>query len=239
MSQANVNHDDVLKFFDDEGDKTEIVKYSSRLEAFIAEYPPKDGWSIKTQDKIFQQGNGTHQCVRFRAFLVDPKGRKLTSRSSFGELTDYKSWQKLETNACSRLLAAIGFGSEFFDDDEITDLTDQGFRVETSAPEVSKKPVVTTVESPDEVQADVEEMPEEKQEDTTTATVTSIDSASTAPVRQTRVPKALLNNINRMAMSLKEPVPTFNSKEDAQAFLEQLLAKMNAGNEQDASDADS
>lgn len=238
MSKQDNN---VLHIYSDDGEKKDILAYSSRLGMFLKDYPPGEGWAIQTKEKMYEQADSQYVRVRFRAYLVNPEGKTLTSRSSFGDLSDYKSWQKIETNACSRLLAALGYGSEVFDADEITDLQAQGFTVEqqirSSEPQKSVKSELTVVPAKEETQVTDTEPEANEAEQLSPDAIPDHDEPE--PVEPVRIPRTLIVNINRIALTLGEIVPDFKTKQEATDYLQSLIAKMHSNDTKDTATAES
>lgn len=218
-----MNQKNTLSIYSDDGEKKDLFSYSARLQQFLEKYPTDKGWAIQTEETYMPETQ-PHVSVCFRAYLVNPEGKKLTSRSSFGPLQDIKSWQKIETNACSRLIAALGIGSEVFDEDEIIDLQEQGFSVKQNST-ASLKAV------PDENKDS-----ESNQDSAPGVNEKPKVEPSSEPIK---VPKTLLNNINRIAMKLDVEVPTFANKDEAQEFLKKLMEQINSSNQEDSSPAES
>ena len=141
----------VVTLFDDVGDAHLYKKVSARLPAFLAEYPPKEGYRIETEvtDSLsLQKGRlallreaiaggkpptdlglpGLEEatvmvCIRR---LKSPEGHTIAEGSAAKAIVRYKDYEILETAALQRLMALLGFGGEVFDQDEASDFADQG-----------------------------------------------------------------------------------------------------------------
>jgi hypothetical protein len=127
-------------------------RYSSRLPEFLKVYSPKEGYrvQIKHTDLLsLQQGRlsllreaviagkkpseiglpgiendvNTLVCT---ATLVDAQGCIVRSASASAKIQGFKDFEALETAANQRLLAALGFGGELFNEDEDRELQSLG-----------------------------------------------------------------------------------------------------------------
>ena len=142
----------IVEFFTPEGEVTQYRPLSARLPAFLAVYGPERGFSVDTEivdslslkpgllklyEIVLHAGrkpedaglpplNGTGQTLVGRATLRDREGRVLATATAAKPIQSYKDLEVLETAARQRLLAALGFGGEVLDADEILDQTDQG-----------------------------------------------------------------------------------------------------------------
>lgn len=137
--------------FNDAGDPIEYRKLSARLPEFLVAYPPRDGYQIKIDyldpieakpglSELYKSAVAAGKkpedlglppvagnTMIFRARLICPEGRELSSGSALILIQAYKDWEKGETAARQRLLAAMGYGGDMLDVDEARDQIDQGF----------------------------------------------------------------------------------------------------------------
>ncbi|MCB1826734.1 MAG: hypothetical protein KDJ54_19985 [Candidatus Competibacteraceae bacterium] len=174
----------IVEFFTPEGEVTQYRPLSARLPTFLAVYGPERGFSVDTEivdslslkpgllklyEIVLHAGrkpeeaglpplNGTGQTLVGRATLRDREGRVLATATAAKPIQSYKDLEVLETAARQRLLAALGFGGEVLDTDEILDQTDQGLAPRPPVPVSS--PDSVSVASP--VVAEVAEVAEEK-----------------------------------------------------------------------------
>jgi hypothetical protein len=126
--------------------------YAARLPAFLKAYSPKVGYRVEigwTDLLSLQTGRlsllreailagrkpddvglpGIEADVNklvCTARLLDPQGQVVRTGGASMEIVEHKDFEKLETAANQRLLAALGYGGEVFDEDEDTDLRAQG-----------------------------------------------------------------------------------------------------------------
>lgn len=139
-----------ITLFTPEGDPIRYRRLSARLPEFLEAYPPRDGFRVEVRyldpvevkpglkrlyEAALTAGKTPAEAglpalaattVIFRAELIDAEGRMLAAASALRPIQSYKDWEKGETAARQRLLAALGFGGEVFDEDEAGDQTDQG-----------------------------------------------------------------------------------------------------------------
>jgi hypothetical protein len=139
----------VVEVFDAHtGDTKPYKLMSARIPDFLKEYPKTDGYQVKvsTTDmlhskpgliRLYEAAMAANMApnqaglpplpdaniVIFTASLLDKDGKVLESASATRQLTGYpKEWEKGETAARQRLLAALGFGGDCFDEDEQSDI---------------------------------------------------------------------------------------------------------------------
>lgn len=143
----------IVTIFTPQGEAKEYVKLSSRLPDFLAQYPPSEGYQvvIDYSDTLevkpglkalyiaaISAGRNpkdvglpeiTSNSMVFTAKLIKD-GAVIATGSAMKPIYQLKDWEKGETAARQRLLAALGFGGEVFDEDEDGDMADQGLKVE-------------------------------------------------------------------------------------------------------------
>jgi len=140
---------DVVEVFDERSGEIKHYKLmSARIPDFLSAYPKEKGYQVKvsTTDmlhskpgliRLYEAAMAANMApnqaglpplpdaniVIFTASLIDKEGRVLESASATRQLTGYpKEWEKGETAARQRLLAALGFGGDCFDEDEQQDI---------------------------------------------------------------------------------------------------------------------
>lgn len=142
----------VIEIFSEDGEIKQYRPLSQRLPEFLEAFPPSKGFQVvvETADPMSNAsilevykaavaaGHKPSDLglphlpggIVFRAKLIDPEGRVLASASAHRfRLDQFKDWEKAETAARQRLLAAVGFGGEILDEDEEGDIRDQGKEV--------------------------------------------------------------------------------------------------------------
>ncbi len=156
----------VIEVFDQQSGEVKPYKLmSARLPDFLKEYPKSEGYQVKvsTSDmlhskpgliRLYEAAMTANMApnqaglpplpdaniVIFTASLIDKEGRVLDSASATRHLTGYpKEWEKGETAARQRLLAALGFGGDCFDEDETADIAALDTRPKTSAKTAESK----------------------------------------------------------------------------------------------------
>jgi len=161
MSEPNTK---TVSIFTEEGDVQTYLPLSQRIPMFRRAYPADSGYRVEIQtmgaldvtpgmarlyEKAIENGHNPSEVglpglptgeVIFRASLISPDGIVLESGSARREVVMLKDWEKGETAARQRLLAALGFAGEVFDDDEDGDITDQGHRSAPSAKAQKARP---------------------------------------------------------------------------------------------------
>ena len=195
----------IVEFFTPEGEVTQYRPLSARLPTFLAVYGPERGFSVDTEivdslslkpgllklyEIVLHAGrkpeeaglpplNGTGQTLVGRATLRDREGRVLATATAAKPIQSYKDLEVLETAARQRLLAALGFGGEVLDTDEILDQTDQGW---------VSRPIVPAVPATRAVGATPIVPPPSIQD--TAGTPASIQEAAEAPASSQDAPVA-------------------------------------------------
>jgi len=140
-----------IEIFSADGDVKDYLLLSARIPQFREKYPIEEGYRVKIEvsdalsakpslmrlyESAISNGHKPSdlglpplpggEAIIFRASLLDKDETVLESASAYKPILQYKDWEKGETAARQRLLAALGFGGEFFDKDEESDITDQG-----------------------------------------------------------------------------------------------------------------
>lgn len=161
---------EVVESFNSDGEPEFFRAFSSRLKEFLLAFPPKDGYRmvVHTSDMLssmpglanlyrsaIESGKkpvdlGLPDLSRFatqvvfRAELLDKDGQIVSSASSFCEVEfPDKTWETMETNARSRLMASLGIGYELLDVDEKRQQQQSG-KKPTNAPQFTMVPAIKT-----------------------------------------------------------------------------------------------
>lgn len=155
-----------IELFTAEGEVKEYKLFSARLPEFLKAFPKEQGYRVQVEasdtlsykpglQKLYEaaisSGKSPDQVglpalpagdvVVFKAMLLDKEGNVLESASALRAIRQYKDWEKGETAARQRLIAALGFGGECFDADEMSDIEDQGLQAkQAAAPTKAKAP---------------------------------------------------------------------------------------------------
>ena len=236
----------VIELYTPQGELTVYRKLSARLPEFLREYGPAQGYALETeiQDSLslkpgllklyevaLQAGHKpedlglpslvaaglTQVC---RATLRDATGRVVATATAAKLIQAYKDLEVLETAARQRLLAALGFGGEVFDEDEAHDQGDQGLRRVPPRPDPAAETIVETVvagvPSPASASHPVAETPTE---------VTRASVAPAAPGLLATDALALLQRqIAHLAKVRGVDPPVVGATAEAQVALKHLMA---------------
>lgn len=147
-----------IELFTPEGNVKDYKLFSARLPDFLSAYPKDQGYRVKVETtdpmshkpgmlKLYEIAIAAGKSplevglppiaqantVVFTASLLDKEGNVLESASALKVILEYKDWEKGETAARQRLIAALGFGGECFDADELSDMKDQGLQTSNDA----------------------------------------------------------------------------------------------------------
>lgn len=140
---------------DERGGATEYKRLSARLPEFRKQYPATEYRVVIEADSVLDHSPALAglyakaiekglrpldlglppidgSAIVFTAKLIDQNGDCVETGSARREVTLFKDWEKGETAARQRLIAALGFGGDIIDDDENGDIKDQGLKVGNS-----------------------------------------------------------------------------------------------------------
>jgi len=254
--------------FNEAGDPIEYRRLSARLPEFLAAYSPHEGYQIKMDyldpieakpglSELYKSAVAAGKkpeelglppvagnTMIFRARLICPQGRELSSGSALVLIQAYKDWEKGETAARQRLLAAMGYGGDMLDVDEARDQLDQGFEPQTSNvakdhPKAASKPKSESASAKalSETNKDKDSQESQKSSHSEAATATSIDAptpdhvaakpkaSDVAPGHKTDgIPDSVIRQIEHQA-KLKNVTPAeVTTKAEAKAELKRLIS---------------
>lgn len=232
--------DSVVTIVGEFGDDVQYRRYAARLPEFLKAYPPADGYRVEIErtDLLSQQKGllsllreaiiagkkpsdvgipGIERIVNVlvcTAKLLNPQNQVVKSASAAMAISEHKDFETLETAANQRLIAALGFGGEVFNQDEDADLRAQGRDVRPSAadPAPSGEPVRSTPSSG---------APLSFAEDTSRERPASPGADS----QEDDVTEAERRQIENLARRVNAPVPTLRTRADVKAARQQLSAK--------------
>lgn len=253
-----------IDIFTAEGDLKQYVPLSQRVPLFRERFPAEQGYRVVVEtmssldtkpalgrlyERALEGGHSPRDVglpgipseeVIFRASLISPEGAVLETASARREVVLLKDWEKGETAARQRLLAALGFGGEVFDADEDGDIADQGHRAQRS-PSATPAPAETprasdpstTVAAPAGDEAGANPAPAAASASTAPSTEpASGDADDDEAVLQTQagdgetIPKHILHQIRHQASvkGLEAEVPaSFDSVSEAKALMKRLV----------------
>lgn len=231
--------DSVVTFVDDFGNDVQYKRYAARLLEFLKAYPPADGYRVEIErtDLLSQQKGllsllreaiiagkkpsdvgipGIERIVNVlvcTAKLLNPQNQVVKSASAAMNISEHKDFETLETAANQRLIAALGFGGEVFNEDEDADLRSQGREVRSGATDSapSREPERTT--SPSSAPLSFAEAPAKDKP------VPGGDS------QEDGVTEAERRQIENLARRVNAPVPTLRTRADVKAARQQLSTK--------------
>lgn len=248
-----------IEIFQTDGSIKDYELFSSRLPRFLEEYPKSEGYcvNIVTSDPLSQKpaqlrlmeaalSSGKNpvdlglpsippaDVIIFKAQLIKD-GVVLEEASSLINIRNYKDWEKGETAARQRLIAALGFGGECFDKDEESDIQDQNLNTSLSNQSATESTAVeeTAVEEAATESTAVEEAVAESTpvEETVaeSAPAEEVDVEST-PVKEgvveefvAVIPDRYIRQIEHLAKLKNIEAPKPKSVQEAKAMLKDLM----------------
>jgi hypothetical protein len=161
----------------------------------------------------------------FTASLYDKTGNVVANASAMRfRLSEYKDWEKAETAARQRLLAALGFGGEILDEDEAGDMTEQGLRIKAPASVAPSKPhgkdksksdPAPVVDPAAAEGTSVEEKPE---------VGSPSQEVETSDTPEETIQPAILRQIEHQAKIKGKPVPKVKNMVEARSKLKELMS---------------
>lgn len=146
------NNSKTVPVFNDDGSVRDYKLFSARLPEFFEKYPLEQGYRVevireeyineqKTLLKLIENcidkgvspadyglptfNHEDFRMIVFTASLISPEGGVIECATAIGSADHSKSWEKAETSARQRLLAALGFSGNVFDEDEKEMINDQ------------------------------------------------------------------------------------------------------------------
>ena len=135
----------VVETFNADGEPESFRAFGSRLDEFLEKFPVQDGYRVVVEaTDILSQMPGLCSLYKaaiesgknpvelglpeistyanqiiFQAQLLDKEGQVVSSSSTYGSVqSPDKTWETLETNARSRVMASVGIGYELLEADE-------------------------------------------------------------------------------------------------------------------------
>jgi hypothetical protein len=258
-----------IELFTPEGGVKSYKLFSARLPDFLKAYPKEQGYRVqveasdtltskagllrlyevaiaagKSPDQVGLPPIPAGDVVVFKATLLDKDGVALESASALRVIRQYKDWEKGETAARQRLISALGFGGDCFDEDELSDIEEQGLQVDPGKnSQPSKAPASTTS---DDASAEKEDVPSQQtvscegdhaEQSADGAAPDSQDTASPdqpAPSMQAKqadespekgevIPDRLIRQIEHQAKLKGVDVPEVGSVKEAKQALKKLM----------------
>ena len=195
-----------VRIYNDQGDQTEYVPLSERLHLFHKAFPYEDGFRVKVEAlnildtmpglaKLYERAVENSLSPRniglpdinpneyvFKASLLNKEGEVIESGSSRRTVIMLKDWEKAETSARQRLIAALGFGGDVLDSDEKGDISDQGF---STYPDEQTRPDSQVTESVTEQNKVKKKSRSRKKEPAPSESVSENDESADRPSTET------------------------------------------------------
>jgi len=212
----------VIEIFQEDGSVRKYRSLSERLPEFLAAFPISEGFRVEVEAKALAEiCPGVESAgVVFTASLY--KGDAVVANASAHRfsLSQFKDWEKGETAARQRLLAACGFGGDVLDEDEALDMKDQGLQVAQVPPSPPTQKAAEKQPEPS-VSPTKEKPPVAAKERPVAA------KESPAPPQPPRedVPVALMRQIEHQAKLRGVPCPSPSNLDEARQALKALLRK--------------
>lgn len=253
-----------VEFFTPEGAVKEYSLFSARLPAFLQAFPKQEGYRVvittadmltykpalmelykaaiaagKSPKELDLPALPSGDVIVFKASLMKDD-LEIESATSLQMITAYKDWEKGETAARQRLIAALGFGGDCFDSDELSSIQEQGHKVVTKGTtptkEVAKakpkaKPKKEAEPKPEaqvEEQAEVEAEPAselnvETQPEVEAVVETVETNEVEVEVEVEEIPARLIRQIEHQARLKNKPVPQVSTVKEAKSALKALM----------------
>jgi len=215
-----------IELFDQDGSVKQYRLLSERLPEFLAAFPFSEGYRIVVDAKPFAEIVGPDDSaggIIFTATLYKADLPIANASALRPKMTNLKDWEKGETSARQRLLAACGFGGDVLDADEHADMKDQGLSSKpqgNARQEPAKEPEqIASKPEPEKQQAVLGEKPEPPQQDA------SEQEKQDLPVQREDIPAALIRQIQHQAKLRGVPCPTPSTKDEAKQELKKLMKR--------------
>ncbi len=253
----NTSKTKIIELFDSEGEVKQYLKLSARIPEFLKQYGPDQGYFVTVESRdvlsmkegmlrlyeaAISNGHnpeevglpeiGTARSVIFEAILRNKEGNVVASATALRDIRQHKDWEKGETAARQRLLAALGFGGETFDEDELGDINDQGLQLVEAKPEPvsnNEKSVKDTDGKPQENEKPQTNEDDKKDDDavvpkTTTAKSTKVKPQKPQSQGVAGIPDSLVRQIQHQANMKGIEVPAYSTVAEAKKALKEVLA---------------
>ena len=228
----------IIQILNTDGTLSDYRPLSERLPAFLEAYPKAEGWQVRMSEReglmvkpelvrlwqaAIEAGKNPAELglpelptnmFLFVAELVSPDGKVVETAAAWRPVVEYKDYEKGQTQARQRLLAACGFGGDMLDADEVSDIEEQGLSAQLPKPGPTQKPKPTPKPEPTprpEPEPEPEPNPEPNPEPKPEA------SAKAAP-------PALVRQIAHQAKLRGVKVPVYTDFDSAKAALKTVMA---------------
>ena len=239
---------EVVELFRPDGEVIDYRRLSARIPEFREAFPAREGYRIEVEyldpieakpglrrlyEAAISAGKTPEEAglpkiagnkMVFRATLYSPEGAPLESGSALRAIYEYKDWEKGESAARNRLLAALGFAGDLLDNDEDGDFGDQGLKTgeppeEPPAPAVATEPEAPAAEEDEGAGGKPTVMPLEED-----APEAAQEQGEVAPGPSGgAVTPALMRQLRHQAQLKGAEVPEVTSDEEAKKALKTLM----------------
>lgn len=238
----------VVQIADEYGETSLYKKVSARIPDFIKEYPPDDGWRIETNmtdmlslqkgrlslireaiavgkkpEEVGLPGLDDWNVMVCNCTLYNKAKEAVCNRSASMAINQNKDMERLETAAFQRLLGALGFGGEIFDDDDFSNITDTNRTVVTE-----EKAIVPIVETSSTTSQENNKKAESKVNAVSECSDSSSDNTAGTEDENDDIPVALVRQIKSLSDQLGNKAPTVSSLDEAKKVIKEFNLKLKA-----------
>ena len=236
----------IIQILNPDGTWSDYRPLSERLPAFLEAYPKNEGWQVRMSEReglvvkpelvrlwqaAIEAGKNPAELglpelptnmFLFVAELVSPDGKVVETAAAWRPVVQYKDYEKGQTQARQRLLAACGFGGDMLDADEVSDIEEQGLSAQLPKPESKPK-------SKPKPEPESKPKPTQKSEPTRKPKPTPKPDPEPKPEPKPEAsakpaPPALVRQIAHQAKLRGVEVPVYTDFESAKAALKTVMA---------------
>jgi hypothetical protein len=225
-----------------DGSVSNYKKLSERLPAFLEAFPFSEGYRIIITTKSLGDVTGTDTAkgVIFTATLYKEEMELVNASSCRLPPSQQKDWEKGETAARQRLLAACGFGGDILDEDEEGDISDLGGLVRSSpaskqeapakapaAPKATAQPSQPEPVTPAEEEPLVEPETSQQEEPQQQLAMVTEQQPQSSQAEETpsgeAPPAAMVRQIQHLSKVRQLPFVEPRTKDEARTMLKELM----------------
>jgi len=216
----------IIQILNPDGTLSDYRPLSERLPAFLKAYPKAEGWQVRMSEReglVVKPELPTNMFL-FVAELVSPDGKVVETAAAWRPVVEYKDYEKGQTQARQRLLAACGFGGDMLDADEVSDIEEQGLSAQLPKPESKTEPKPKPTQEPKpKTEPKPESKPKPKQEPKPKSKPKPEPEPKQEPPAKP-APPALVRQIAHQAKLRGVEVPVYTDFESAKAALKTVMA---------------
>lgn len=234
----------VVAIFNPDGTENNYELMSSRLPRFLEKYGPDKGYRVvistteylglrpallelcktaiesgKTPEEAGLPALGTS--FVFKAVLFDQNGNEVANDFTLQKIVEYKDFERGATAARQRLMAAVGFGGQVFDDDEHATVAEMGGTVEAKqdAKPTGQRQRRKGKQAP--AQEQVQEQAQEQAQEQVQEQPAEIVHEGIPVIEG--VPEGIVRQIEHQAKMKGVPVPAYSNLVEAKQALKSLF----------------